>query len=68
MDNAIAQAFRAPIERLWLHTCNLDSPQALGFYRRSGFVPYRFALDLIPDPRLGHDYPMARDHHVPIIA
>jgi hypothetical protein len=26
--------------RLWLHTCDLDHPGALGFYQRSGFRIY----------------------------
>ena len=25
--------------RVWLHTCDLDSPAALGNYRARGFVP-----------------------------
>jgi len=26
--------------RLWLHTCELDSPQALAFYQKSGFTVF----------------------------
>jgi len=28
------------ISRLWLHTCEFDSPQALNFYLKSGFTIY----------------------------
>jgi GNAT superfamily N-acetyltransferase len=34
----IAQVQNAP--RLWLHTCEFDSPQALKFYLKSGFTIY----------------------------
>jgi GNAT superfamily N-acetyltransferase len=39
--------------RVWLHTCNLDHPNAIGFYQRAGFVPYRREEDIIEDPRDG---------------
>ncbi len=38
-------------ERLWLHTCTLDHPDALRIYRRAGFVPYRQETAVINDPR-----------------
>lgn len=28
---------RAPTKRVWVHTCSLDGPHALGNYRRRGF-------------------------------
>ena len=34
----VAQGQNAP--RLWLHTCEFDSPQALNFYLKSGFSIY----------------------------
>ncbi len=42
LDRAIRMAFagndrRAPPARVWLHTCTLDHPAALGVYRRAGF-------------------------------
>ncbi|MHB2165846.1 GNAT family N-acetyltransferase [Alsobacter sp. R-9] len=51
MDRAIAIAFARPIRRFWLHTCTLDHPGAIPFYRRSGFVPYRMAVEIADDPR-----------------
>jgi GNAT superfamily N-acetyltransferase len=41
MGHALALAWRAGIERVWVHTCTLDHPAALGFYQRHGFVPYK---------------------------
>ena len=48
---AIAKAYAYGAERLWLHTCDLDHPKALGFYKANGFVPYKEAIEVVPDPR-----------------
>ena len=40
LDWAIHHAWRMQPRRLWLHTCDLDHPGALGFYQRSGFRIY----------------------------
>lgn len=45
-------------ERVWLHTCNLDHPQAIGFYQRAGFTPYRREEVIITDPRDGKLLPL----------
>jgi GNAT superfamily N-acetyltransferase len=68
MEQAIALAFRSPIRRFHLTTCNWDHKAALAFYRRSGFRPYRYALDLDPDPRLSGVLPPSAGPHVPVIA
>lgn len=52
MDAAIAQAFARPIRRLTVHTCTFDHPGAVAFYQRSGFVPYKRAIEIHDDPRL----------------
>lgn len=52
MNVAIARAWSRPIERFHLHTCTLDHPKALAFYRRSGFAPYKRAVEIARDPRL----------------
>lgn len=39
-------------KRMWLHTCDLDSPKALATYQRAGFVPYKQENERSPDPRL----------------
>ncbi len=52
MDQAIRLAWAKGVERFHVHTCTLDSPQALGFYVRSGFTPYRRQIEVADDPRL----------------
>lgn len=52
MNRAIEIAWSRPIERFWLHTCTLDHPNALDFYKRSGFEPYDRRVEVFPDPRM----------------
>ena len=66
MNEAIARAWAQPISRFHVHTCTLDSPQALGFYRRSGFVPVRQQLEVDDDPRLSGLVPTDVAPNVPI--
>ena len=66
MDQALRKAWARPIQRLWVHTCTFDHPAAVGFYRRSGFVPYQFMVELQPDPRLTGDLPREVAPHVPL--
>jgi GNAT superfamily N-acetyltransferase len=40
LDWAIRHAWRDGPRRLWLHTCDLDHPRALGFYQQLGFRIY----------------------------
>lgn len=56
LDQAIELAWSRPeTQRFWVHTCTLDAPTALNFYRRSGFQPYKRAVEVADDPRLaGH--------------
>jgi GNAT superfamily N-acetyltransferase len=51
MNHALETAWAHPIERFWLHTCTLDHPNALAFYRRTGFEPYARKIEVFPDPR-----------------
>ena len=51
MDHAINLAWAQPITRFHVHTCTLDSPQALPFYMRSGFTAYRRQVEIADDPR-----------------
>jgi GNAT superfamily N-acetyltransferase len=67
MDEAIRRAFRRPIRRLVLHTCSLDHPGALAFYQRSGFVPYKRAVEVADDPRLTDRASRGSAPHIPII-
>lgn len=52
MNRAIEIAWSHPIDRFWVHTCSLDHPSALDFYRRSGFVPFKREIEVADDPRL----------------
>lgn len=67
MSRALERAWRPGIERVWVHTCHLDHPEALGFYIRSGFRPYKLAIEVFDDPRLSGV--LARDAapRVPIV-
>ncbi|MFK7835191.1 MAG: GNAT family N-acetyltransferase [Sulfitobacter sp.] len=67
MSKAIALAWARDISRLHVHTCSLDSPQALGFYIRSGFTPYKRAVEINDDPRLTGHLPETAGPHVPLI-
>ncbi|NKC14332.1 MAG: GNAT family N-acetyltransferase [Gammaproteobacteria bacterium] len=44
-------AWRAGVERVWLHTCSLDHPRALRVYQGAGLQPYRSETLHIADPR-----------------
>lgn len=64
MNEAIERAWSRAIKRFWVHTCTLDHPAALGFYRRSGFTPYAFQVEVQPDPRLTGAMPRDCAPHV----
>lgn len=68
MNEAIRRAWEQPIRRLWVHTCSLDHPRALQFYIRSGFRPYKRAVEIADDPRLKGHLPLTAAPHVPPIA
>jgi GNAT superfamily N-acetyltransferase len=52
MAQALGLAWRKGVARVWVHTCTLDHPAALGFYRRHGFVPYKRTVETFADPRI----------------
>jgi len=53
MTKALARAWSQPgVERVWVHTCTLDDPSAVRFYRAMGFTPYARQVEILPDPRL----------------
>ncbi len=68
MAEALARAWRPGVARLWVHTCTLDHPGALGFYRRQGFVAIRRTLETFADPRLIGVLPADAAPHVPLLA
>lgn len=67
MNKAIGLAWDRPISRFHVHTCTLDSQQALPFYIRSGFTPYRRQVEIDDDPRLVGLLPEDAGAHVPLI-
>lgn len=67
MNEAIARAWAAEITRFHVHTCTLDSPQALDFYRRSGFTAYKREVEIDDDPRQIGVLPKDAAKTVPLI-
>ncbi|MFB0490654.1 GNAT superfamily N-acetyltransferase [Methylobacterium sp. OAE515] len=67
MNTAISRAWARPITRFWVHTCTLDHPGALAFYRRSGFDPFAVHVEIAPDPRLDGTLPRDCASHVPLL-
>ncbi|MDJ1158130.1 GNAT family N-acetyltransferase [Chelatococcus sp. SYSU_G07232] len=67
MERALELAWARPIKRLMVHTCSLDHPAALDFYIRSGFRPYKRAVEVGDDPRLTGALPRAAAPHVPLL-
>lgn len=55
------------VERVWVHTCTLDGPGALNFYRKSGFTPYQHLIETFPDPRLSGLISRGSAPQIPII-
>jgi len=67
MDALLDQAWTDSTARVWVHTCTLDSPVALPFYLKCGFVPYKRAIEVADDPRLRGVLPQSAAPQVPII-
>jgi GNAT superfamily N-acetyltransferase len=67
MNAALAAAWDGGTERVWLHTCSFDHPAALRFYRRSGFAPFKLAIEVSTDPRLEGHLPRTAGPHVALI-
>ncbi len=67
MSHAITTAWARDITRFHVHTCTIDSPQALDFYVRSGFTPYKREIEIDDDPRVIDILPRSAAGQVPII-
>ena len=50
LSDPVERAFHNGAKRVWLHTCSLDSPQAMKNYRARGFVPFDEATTLVEVP------------------
>jgi GNAT superfamily N-acetyltransferase len=67
MNQAITRAWAADITRFHVHTCTNDSPQALAFYIRSGFTPFKREVDIDDDPRLSGLLPREAAPAIPVL-
>lgn len=67
MEHALDTAWAQPIKRFHVHTCTLDSPQALPFYVRSGFSAYHRQIEIADDPRKIGVLPMDSCPQLPIL-
>jgi hypothetical protein len=67
MARALERGWRPGIRRLWVHTCHLDHPAALDFYIRSGFRPFKRAIEIFEDPRLSGVLPRQAAPQLPLI-
>ena len=67
MAQALSIGWRKDVERMWVHTCTLDHPGALGFYRRHGFIPFGRAVETFADPRLAGILPREAAPHIPLL-
>lgn len=68
MAQALSLAWRGGVTRVWLHTCTLDHPRALGFYRAQGFVATARAVETFADPRITGVLPVDCAPQVPLLA
>src|SRR5262249_32266459 len=67
MDRALQIAWSHKPDRVLVHTCTLDHPRALDFYRKAGFVPYKRAIEVASDPRLDGTLPRSAAPSIPIL-
>ena len=67
MNRALEIVWARPIRRFWVHTCTHDHPNALAFYMRSGFRPFRRHLYLEDDPRLAGILPRTAAPQIPLL-
>ena len=67
MAEAMARCWRPGIARVWVHTCTLDHPSALNFYRAQGFVAVKRTIETFPDPRRLGLLPVEMGAHVPYL-
>jgi len=67
MAHALSLGWRSGVERMWVHTCTLDHPGALSFYRKQGFVPFARAIETFADPRIAGLLSANAAPHVPLL-
>lgn len=67
MAQTMALAWRAGVARVWVHTCTLDHPSALNFYRAQGFTAINREVETFPDPRLIGVLPRDTAPQIPLL-
>ncbi len=67
MARALEIAWASGPDRVWLHTCTLDHPNALPFYLKQGFRAYKRTLAYNTDPRHSGVLPIDAAPHIPVI-
>lgn len=67
MERTLERAWRPGVQRVWVHTCHFDHPAALAFYMRSGFRPYKRAVEVFEDPRLLGILPCTAAPQLPVL-
>lgn len=67
MAETLARAWLPDVKRIWVHTCTLDHPSALNFYRAQGFVAFARAIEVFADPRLLDVLPRDAAPHIPLL-
>ena len=67
MAQALSLSWRKNVERVWLHTCTLDHPAALGFYRKQGFSAINRVIETFADPRLAGLLPRDAAPQIPLL-
>lgn len=67
MAQTMALAWRAGVEGVWVHTCTLDHPSALNFYRAQGFTAINREVETFPDPRIIGVLPRDAAPQIPLL-
>ena len=68
MAEAMGRAWINGIARVWVHTCTLDHPSALNFYRAQGFTAIGRTVETFPDPRLTGHLPPDAAPQIPLLS
>jgi GNAT superfamily N-acetyltransferase len=67
MAHTMALAWRPGVECVWVHTCTLDHPSALNFYRAQGFTAINREVETFPDPRIIGVLPRDAAPQIPLL-
>ncbi len=68
MAETLQRAWIKGIDRVWVHTCTLDHPSALNFYRAQGFAAIGRTIETFADPRATGHLPPDAAPQVPLLS